>query len=106
VAQKSGASLDMVFPDMGDGGTLLIPCTVALLTGAPSPGNGRKLIDFLLSAEVEELLAKSDSGNIPVRAALREKLNMPWPDESKVTFDAAAAAMDAAVAEAREILLR
>lgn len=106
VAQKSGASLDMVSPDMGDGGTLLIPCTVALLTGAPNPENARKLIDFLLSAEVEELLAKSDSGNIPVRAALREKLNMPRPPESKVTFDAAADAMDAAVAQAREILLR
>lgn len=106
VAQKSGASLDMVFPDMGDGGTLLIPCTVALLAGAPSPENGRKLVDFLLSAEVEELLAKSDSGNIPVRAALREKLNMPWPAESKVTFEAAAEAMDAAVGQARDILLR
>lgn len=106
VARKSGASLDMVFPDMGDGGTLLIPCTVALLAGAPSPENGRKLVDFLLSAEVEELLARSDSGNIPVRVVLREKMNMPWPAESKVTFEGAADAMDAAVGQARDILLR
>jgi len=33
VAQKRGVSIDFVYPDMGDGGTLLIPCSVALIKG-------------------------------------------------------------------------
>ena len=106
VAQRSGASLDMVHPDMGDGGTLLIPCTVALLTRGPHVEGGKKLVDFLVSAQVEEMLAKSASGNIPVRAALREKLGVSWPAESPVRFEAAADALDPATAEAREVLLR
>lgn len=106
VAQKSGASLDMAYPDMGDGGTLLIPCTVALLAGAPNAEGGKKLVDFLVSAEVEEMLATSVSGNIPVRAALREKLHLSWPAESQVNFEAVADALDQTMAEAREVLLR
>jgi len=106
VAQKSGASLDMVFPDMGDGGTLLIPCTVALVTGAPHETAGKKLVDFLVSAEVEELLALSTSGNIPVRATLREKLNRPLPAASPIRWESAADGMEGAVGTSREVLLR
>ena len=106
VAQRSGASLDLRYPDMGDGGTLLIPCSVALIAGGPNPKAARKLVDFLVSAEVERMLAKSASGNIPVREALRKELGMDWPKETKITFDAVADAMDEAVAAAREILLR
>ncbi len=106
VAQRSGASLDLVYPDMGDGGTLLIPSSVALIKGRPHNESARKLADFLVSAEVERMLAKSDSRNVPVREALRKELNMSWPGESKIPFDAIADAMDEAVAAAREILLR
>lgn len=106
MAQKSGAILGMIFPDMGDGGTLLIPCTVALVAGAPHAEGGKKLVDFLVSAEVEEMLARSSSGNIPVRAALREKLNLVWPAASQVRFEAAADAMEQAVEAARDVLLR
>ncbi len=106
VAQRGGASLDLRYPDMGDGGTLLIPCSVALVKGGPSPQASRKLVDFLVSAEVERMLAKSASGNIPVRQALRKELGMDWPKETKITFEAVADAMDEAVAAAREILLR
>jgi iron(III) transport system substrate-binding protein len=106
VAQKSGASLDLLYPDMGDGGTLLIPCSVAILKGSDNVSASRKLVDYLVSAEVERALARSDSRNIPVRTALREELGIDCPPESKVEFDAVADAMDEATRAVREILIR
>jgi iron(III) transport system substrate-binding protein len=130
VARSRGASLDLVYPDMGDGGTLLIPCSVAIVAdrlesrshngrshnGRSDEGQShedggrreaaRKLVDFLVSAEVERMLAESGSRNIPVRESLRKQLKMPWPAESTLGFDAVADAMDEAVAAARDILIR
>ena len=112
VAQKRAslpggpASLDLRYLDMGDGGTLLIPCSVALVKGGPNGDKARHLVDYLVSAEVERMLARSDSGNVPVRETLRKELEMTWPPESKVSFDVVADAMDDAVTAAREILLR
>ena len=106
LAQKSGASLDLVYPDMGDGGTLLIPCSVAIVRGAPHGQRARRLVDFLVSARVERMLAKSDSRNIPVRESLRIELGLPAPPQSAIAFGAVADAMDEAVSIAREILIR
>lgn len=106
VAQRGGAAaLDLVYPDMGDGGTLMVPCTVAVLRGQLTESS-KALVDFLVSGDVERMLAQSGSRNIPVRPALREELNMPMPPESKVSFDAVADAMDDAEAAVREILIR
>jgi iron(III) transport system substrate-binding protein len=106
VARRKGHRLEMCFPDMGDGGTLLIPNTVALLAGAPHARQAMKLIDFILSTDVEEMLARSDSQNYPVRPQLREKLGAPLPPHSSVTYEQIADAMPAAVAACREILLK
>jgi iron(III) transport system substrate-binding protein len=106
VAQRGGAALDLVYPDMGDGGTLLIPCSAAIVRGSGNREAARKLIDFLVSAEVERMLAKSDSRNIPVRQELRDELGLQWPPESKVSFEAVADAMDEAAVAVREILIR
>lgn len=57
----------VVYPDQDGCGTFVIPNTVALIKGAPHPENARRLIDFLLSKEVEALLASSRSAQIPVR---------------------------------------
>lgn len=106
VAQRAGASIDLVYPDLGGGGTLLIPCTVALVRGSPNVDAGRKLIDFLVSAEVERMLAQSDSRNIPVRVALREELGLAWPAETPVDYHAVAEKLEASMAVVREVLLR
>ncbi len=108
VAQRSGASIELTYPDMGDGGTLLIPCSVAIIKGRPDVGRvaARGLVDFLVSAEVERMLAESDSRNIPVREGLRKELGMQWPPESKVEYGAVADAMDEAVTAVRDILIR
>jgi iron(III) transport system substrate-binding protein len=106
VANRSGASLKMRYPDLGDGGTLLIPNSIAILRGARHPELARELVDYLVSARVEEMLARSDSKNVPVRAALRKKLGMELPPESNLSYDAIADAMDEAVAAVREHLIR
>jgi iron(III) transport system substrate-binding protein len=106
VAQRGGAALDLVYPDLGDGGTLLVPCSVAIIKKPRDVRAARKLVDFLVSAEVERMLAESDSGNIPVRPWLRRELGMARPPESKISFGAVADAMDEAAAAVREILIR
>ena len=58
-AIKEGADVVMVFPDHNGIGTLIIPNMVNLMKGAPHPGNGKKLIDFLLSRQTEATLAQS-----------------------------------------------
>ncbi len=106
LAQRSGAVLGVHYPDMGGGGTLLIPCSVALVKGGANTRAAKALIDYLVSAEVERMLALSESRNIPVRASLRRELRMEWPAESEVDFGAVADAMDESVAAVRETLIR
>lgn len=131
VARKQHPRIEMCFPDLGDGGTVVIPNTVALIEsgasgdstrpaeasgdasrGAAAPkaaargARARRLYDFLASADVERMLARSDSRNIPVREALRKELGLEMPPETKLTFDQITDAMDEATAAAREILLK
>jgi iron(III) transport system substrate-binding protein len=76
VARQEGFPVAAVYPDQKDDahpsarGTLLIPNTVCILKDAPHPENARKLVDFILSKEVEAKLAASESAQIPVRAAV------------------------------------
>jgi iron(III) transport system substrate-binding protein len=106
VAQRAGGSVTLAYPDMGDGGTLLIPCSVAMVKGGPNPEAARRLVDFLVSAEVERRLAESDSRNIPVRADLRAELGIERPPETRITYDAIADAMEESLDAVREILIR
>lgn len=106
VAQRSGAQVELVYPDMGRGGTLLVPCSVAIVRGTAHLQLARELVDYLVSAEVERELATSTSRNIPVRETLRQELKIDWPAESVVDYAAIADVMDEAAALSREILLR
>jgi iron(III) transport system substrate-binding protein len=60
-------------PDSGLG-TLFIPNTVGLIKNCPNPEGGRRLIDFLLSEEVERKLARSKSKQIPLNPQVKEAL--------------------------------
>jgi iron(III) transport system substrate-binding protein len=69
----------IIFPDRdgdkdGRMGTLYIPNTVAIIKGCPNPDAAKKLVDFLLSAEVEEKLAKSGSHQIPLNPNVKAEL--------------------------------
>lgn len=104
--QNRKEPIELVYPEMGDGGAMFIPNSVGLIAGAPHPEAARKLIDFLTSEQTERMLAKSDSRNIPVRESLRKELNMTLPPETKLTFDAIAAGMDRAITLAGEQLIK
>ena len=58
----------IVYPDQGAGGlgTLLIPNTLAIIRGGPNPAAARRLVDYLLSPEVESRLAAGPSAQIPL----------------------------------------
>jgi iron(III) transport system substrate-binding protein len=68
IEQEAGKPVAIVFPDgeVGQMGTLLLPNTLALIKGCPHPEAGRRLIDYLLSAEVEARLADGPSAQIPL----------------------------------------
>ncbi len=80
VAIQAGKPVKMIFPDKKEIGTLLIPNTVALINGAPHAEEGKKLIDFLLSREVESKLAFSESMQIPVRRGVSRPSHVPAYD--------------------------
>jgi len=76
---KQGHPVVIIFPDRDRPkdermGTLFIPNTVALIRGAPHADAGRKLIDFLLSPEVEKQLAEAESHQIPLNPGVVVKL--------------------------------
>jgi iron(III) transport system substrate-binding protein len=100
-ARRAGAMLDSKMLDMGDGGTFLIPCSVALIKGGTNHEAAKKLVDFLVSADVERMLAQSDSHNIPVRESLRQELNMGWPAESRIEYGKVMEFLDQSDAAAR-----
>ncbi len=65
--QADGEPIEMVYPDQETIGTLVVPATVCLINGAPHPETARKLIDYLVGAEVERELAQGRAGFLPVR---------------------------------------
>lgn len=58
-AIKEGANVGVVFLDQQGMGSLIMPNTVNLIKNAPNAGNGKKIMDYLLSKETETKLAKS-----------------------------------------------
>ena len=95
---RRGAPVRIVYPDVSTDiqGTLFIPNTLSLIKGCPHPEAGRKLIDYLHSLDVEQMLASSASAQIPLHhdAGKDHPLN-PLPDEwLSVDFEAAAGLFD------------
>ena len=68
IEQEAGKPVAIVFPDGGvdQMGTLLLPNTLALIKDCPHPKAGQRLIDWLLSPEVEARLADGPSAQIPL----------------------------------------
>jgi len=97
----------IVFPDQAEGeaGCLFIPNSLCLLRNAPHPEAARKLIDYLLRAEVEQRLAQGESGQFPLNPQVLAKPkhagDVPLR-RMEVDFRAAADAWDAAAVWLRE----
>lgn len=93
VALEDGQPIAMVLPDREGLGVPVMPNMLSLIAGAPHPDEGRLLIDYLLSAEVERQLAQSEAVQIPLHRGVPGPRNMPPIDTFKpMTLDYAAAA--------------
>jgi iron(III) transport system substrate-binding protein len=86
-AVRDGAPVEVVFPDQEGMGTLVMPPAVVLMRGGPHPEAGRKLIDYLLSADVERRMAEA-AAHMPLRAGV------PTPSGVKRVGDIRAMSID------------
>ena len=101
IEKEKGLPVQIVYPDQGpDGmGTLFIPNTVAIVAGGPNPGAARQLVQYLLSPEVEALLAEGPSAQIPLNPAVEAQVRVETAQTIKamqVDFEAAARMWDGA----------
>lgn len=79
-------------------GPLLIPNTAARIKGGPNPDNAALLVEFLLSADVERMLAKSDSKNIPTRPEVAAEFpELAVPDAATIGLEDIARCVDQAM---------
>ena len=93
VAVESGAPVGMVLPDKDSLGVPVMPNMVSLIANAPHPEEGQKLIDYLLSPDVERQLAESEAVQIPLHAGVPGPKNIPPIDSfTPMTLDYAKAA--------------
>ncbi|MFM8250259.1 MAG: extracellular solute-binding protein [Planctomycetota bacterium] len=98
---ERGAPVAMVYPDREatQMGTLFIPNSLALIRGGPNPAAARKLVDYLLTVDVEEQLAQSASAQIPLHDESTYQGRVETPRTVKlleVDFAAAARQWDTA----------
>jgi iron(III) transport system substrate-binding protein len=77
VAIEDKQPVAMVFPDRDGMGVPVMPNMVSLIAGAPHPEAGKRLIDYLLSQEVERLLAESEAVQIPLHQGVAPPKNIP-----------------------------
>jgi iron(III) transport system substrate-binding protein len=93
VAIEGGQPIAMVLPDRDGLGVPVMPNMVSLIANAPHAEEGQKLIDHLLSADVERQLAQSEAVQIPLHAGVSGPKNIPAIDTFKpMTLDYAKAA--------------
>jgi iron(III) transport system substrate-binding protein len=69
----------MIFLDQDGFGNLIVPNTVSLIKNSPNNKNGEKLMDFLLSAKTEEMLAES-CVQMPLHKGVPVPANVPSLD--------------------------
>jgi iron(III) transport system substrate-binding protein len=104
-----GAPVAVILPDQEELGTLLIPNTVALIADAPHPEQGRALIDYLLSAKVEQALVDSGYSHIPLHATTETREACIPVNEVRgmdVDYAEVYTYLDVVQSELREIFLR
>jgi iron(III) transport system substrate-binding protein len=107
-ALRAGKPVEMVYPDQDGLGTLVIPNTVVELVGAPHPEAARALVEFLASREVEELLARAEGAQMPLRAGLAPhgpRFDLAGIRAMEVDWRAVAAQQEASRAFLQELFL-
>ena len=77
VAIEDGQPIAMILPDAAGLGVPVMPNMVSLIANGPRPDDGRRLIDYLLSPDVERQLAQSEAVQIPLHAGVQGPQNIP-----------------------------
>ncbi len=97
-ARRNGYPVEILYPDQEPNGvgTVVIPNTACLIANGPNPDAGKQFLDFLLSEEVEALLAQADSEQIPLRPSVKvpAHIKLPGQDFSAMDVDWAATATE------------
>jgi len=109
-AVEKGEPVEMLFPDQEEGGlgTLIVPNTVALISGANHPEAGKQLIDYLLSSDVEKELVDAGWTNLSIRKSgeAAEAALMPEVKGMKVNLEDIYKQMDQSKEEMQKIFVR
>ncbi len=89
----------IVYPDSAPDqlGTLFIPNTLSIQKGAPHQETAQQLLDYLMTAKVEKLLAASESAQIPLHKDVQIDLRVESPNSihaMDVDFESAAKRWD------------
>ena len=76
-----------------DPGRMVIPNTIALVSGGPNPDGASRLIDWILEGNAERIIAASPSGNVPVHPVVLAELGLgpQEPTRGPSLLDAASA---------------
>ena len=93
VAIEDRQPVGMVLPDKDGLGVPVMPNMVSLVANGPHPDEGRRLVDYLLSTDVERQLAQSEAVQIPLHTGVAGPKNIPAIDTFKpMTLDYSKAA--------------
>lgn len=93
VAIEGGEPIAMILPEAQGLGVPVMPNMVSLIANGPNAEQGRRLLDYLLSADVERQLARSAAVQIPLHTGVPGPKNMPSIDSFRpMTLDFANAA--------------
>lgn len=104
-AQRNDWPVAMNYLDQGGDGALVIPNTAAVIKGVAHSEEVKTLMDFLLSEQLEQMLARSDSHNFPIRSALAEQFKLyAVPKSLDVSYEKVSEKLSIAIQTAREIL--
>ena len=96
--RRNGGKLTQALPDQDTTGTLAIPTTVGVVAGTRNADAAKKLVDYLLSPEVERKLIEAEFAGWSVRAPATDVRTMD------VDYAAASRALKDAVELAMTIL--
>ncbi len=103
--QRNGWPIAMNYLNQGDDGVLVIPNTAAIIAGAPHRDQANKLMAFLLSEQVETMLARSDSHNTPVHKSLAEQFpEYAIPNHLNIDYEKVTEKLPMAIRAASRIL--
>ncbi|MCD6384860.1 extracellular solute-binding protein [Candidatus Sumerlaeota bacterium] len=97
MAIRQGKPVRIIFPDREGMGTFFLPNSVSLIKGCRHPVEGKRLIDYLLSPEVEQQLVEMGAVQFPLHPGLKQSAGLPPLQEirqMKVSYQDVASKME------------